>query len=88
MWGMIHGGLKKKKYKTKFSTSLIKKIEKSYKKTKIIKKKKTGKKTHVEKHYSNPRCFVKKTTLVILNQLNIKKIKSTKIILEKIIKKA
>jgi hypothetical protein len=44
MWGMIHGGLKKKKYKTKFSTSLIKKIEKSYKKTKIIKKKKKRKK--------------------------------------------
>ena len=40
---MIHGGLKKKKYKTKFSTSLIKKIEKSYKKTKIIKKKKKEK---------------------------------------------
>jgi hypothetical protein len=30
---------------------------------------------------------VRKTTVVILNQLNIKKIKSTKIILEKIIKK-
>jgi hypothetical protein len=30
---------------------------------------------------------VRKTTVVILNQLNIKKIKSTKIILKKIIKK-
>jgi hypothetical protein len=29
------------------------------------------------KHYSNPRCFVRKTTAVILNQLNIKKIKLT-----------
>ena len=41
----------------------------------------------MEKHYSNPQCFVRKTTVVILNQLNIKKIKSTKIILKKIIKK-
>jgi len=31
--------------------------------------------------------FCDKTTVVILNQLNIKKIKSTKIILKKIIKK-
>jgi hypothetical protein len=30
---------------------------------------------------------VRKTTVIILNQFNIKKIKSTKIILEKIIKK-
>ena len=35
----------------------------------------------------NPQCFVRKTTVVILNQFNIKKIKLTKIILEKIIKK-
>jgi len=50
-------------------------------------KKRKRKKTHVEKHYNNPQCFVRKTTVVILNQLNIKKIKSTKIIFEKIIKK-
>jgi hypothetical protein len=29
------------------------------------------------KHCSNPRCFVRKATTVILNQPNIKKIKST-----------
>ena len=51
----------------------------------------------MEKHYSNPQCFVRKATvlsphdlallvIVILNQLNIKKIKSTKTILEKNIK--
>ena len=53
----------------------------------------------MEKHYSNPQCFVRKTTvlsphdlallvIVILNQLNIKKIKSTKTILEKKHKKS
>ena len=31
------------------------------------------KKNHVAKHYSNPQCFVKKATFIILNQLNIKK---------------
>jgi len=47
---------------------------------------------------NNPQCFVRKSTMlsshdlvllviVILNQLNIKKIKSTKIVLEKNIKK-
>ena len=41
----------------------------------------------MEKHYSNPQCFVRKTTIIILNQFNIKKIKSIKIILEKMIKK-
>jgi hypothetical protein len=51
------------------------------------KRKRKRKKTHVEKHYNNPQCFVRKTIVVILNQLNIKKIKSTKIILKKIIKK-
>jgi stalled ribosome alternative rescue factor ArfA len=30
------------------------------------------KKKHVEKHYSNPQCFVRKSTVVILNQLMIK----------------
>ena len=51
----------------------------------------------MEKHYSNPQCFVRKATvlsphdlallvIVILKQLNIKKIKSTKTILEKNIK--
>jgi hypothetical protein len=34
------------------------------------------------KHYSNAQCF-KKITKLNFNQLNIKKIKSTKIILEK-----
>jgi len=29
------------------------------------------------KHYSNLQCFVRKTITVILNQLNIKKIKLT-----------
>ena len=29
------------------------------------------------KHCSNPQCFVRKATYVILNQLKIKKIKST-----------
>jgi hypothetical protein len=82
MWGMtvaIHSVLKKKKYKVKFSTSLILKNKnikdnfkkKSYKKAKIIKKKE--KKTHIEKYYNNPQCFVRKTIVVILNQLNIKK---------------
>jgi len=31
----------------------------------------------VGKHCSNPQCFVRKATYVILNQLKIKKIKST-----------
>jgi GTP cyclohydrolase II len=31
----------------------------------------------VWKHCSNPQCFVRKVTAVILNQLNIKKIKLT-----------
>jgi hypothetical protein len=57
-----------------------------------------GKKNLLVKHYNNPQCFVRKATMfflydlallviVILNQLHIKKIKLTKIILEKIIKK-
>jgi len=52
----------------------------------------------VRKYCINPQCFVSKATMsfphdlallviVILNQHNIKKIKSTKIILEKNIKK-
>jgi glutaredoxin-related protein len=49
-------------------------------------KKKKRKKTYIGKHYNNPQCFARKATVVILNQLNIKKIKSTKIILEKNIK--
>jgi len=49
-------------------------------------KKRKRKKTHVEKHYNNSQCFVRKTIIVILNRLNIKK-KATKIILEKIVKK-
>ena len=40
---------------------------------KIIKKQKKEK-IHVGKHYNNPQCFVRKSTVVILNQLNIKKI--------------
>ena len=42
---------------------------------------------HIGKHCSNPQCFMRKTIVVILNQLNINKIKLTKIILKKIIKK-
>jgi hypothetical protein len=38
---------------------------------KIIK----NKKNYVGKHCSNSKCFVRKVTTVILNQLNIKKIK-------------
>jgi hypothetical protein len=55
---------------------------------KIIKKTKNYKtiKILVGKHCSNPLCFVRKATIVVLNQLIIKK-KSIKIILEKIIKK-
>jgi len=52
----------------------------------------------VEKHYSNSQCFVRKATvfsphdlallvIVILDQLNIKKIISTKTVLEKTITK-
>jgi hypothetical protein len=63
---------------------LIKTILKKETKKQKIKEKKTN---HVEEHCSNPQCFLRKATVVILNQLNIKKIKSTKIILEKIIKK-
>jgi hypothetical protein len=51
-----------------------------------IKKRKKRKKTYIGKHYNNPQCFARKATVVILNQLNIKKIKSTKIILGKNIK--
>jgi hypothetical protein len=54
-------------------------------KKKIIKKQK--KINLVGKHCSNPQYFVRKYIVVILNQLNIKKIKWTKIILKKIIKK-
>jgi hypothetical protein len=36
-----------------------------------------NKKNHVGKHCSNPWCFVRKVTAVMLNQINIKKIKST-----------
>jgi hypothetical protein len=63
---------------------LIKTILKKETKKQKIKEKKTN---HVEEHCNNPQCFLRKATVVILNQLNIKKIKSTKIILEKIIKK-
>jgi hypothetical protein len=41
------------------------------------------KKTHVGKHYSNPQYFVRKATVEILHQLNIKKINFTKIVLDK-----
>ena len=63
---------------------MIKTILKKETKKQKIKEKKTN---HVEEHCNNPQCFLRKATVVILNQLNIKKIKSTKIILEKIIKK-
>ena len=61
-----------KNYKTKFSiSSILKKI----KLTKIILK------NHVGKHRSNPQYFKrKKLQSEIFNQLNIKKVKSTKII--------
>jgi len=61
----------KKNYKAKFSTNLI------------LKKNQDNferKKTHEKKHCSNWQCFVRKTTV-------LSPIKSTKIILEKIIKK-
>jgi hypothetical protein len=45
------------------------------------------KKNHVGKPCSNPQCFKEKITKLNSNQLNIKKIKSTKIILEKNITK-
>jgi len=35
---------------------------------------KIEKKNHVGKHYSNPQCFVRKATFIILTQLNNKKI--------------
>jgi hypothetical protein len=57
---------------------------------KIIKKskqKKQKKQNHVRKHCRNPQYFVKEAIVVILNQLNINKIKLTKIIFKKIIKK-
>ena len=61
-----------KNYKTKFSiSSILKKI----KLTKIILK------NHVGKHRSNPQYFKgKKLQSEIFNQLNIKKVKSKKII--------
>jgi hypothetical protein len=62
--------------------------------TKKRKHKRNWKKNHVRKNCSNPQCFVWKATMfsphdlvslviVFLNQLNIKKIKLIKIILEK-----
>ena len=36
------------------------------------KKNKRKKKNHAGKHYSNLQCFIRKSTVVILNQLNIK----------------
>ena len=39
---------------------------------KIITTKTKGKKNHAGKHCSNLQCFIKKSTVVILNQLNIK----------------
>ena len=50
-------------------------------------KKKQKEKNHVEKRCSNLQCFVRKYIIVILNQLNIKKIKLTKIVLKKFITK-
>jgi microcompartment protein CcmL/EutN len=79
---------------------IINKINKDNLK-KIITKKK-HKKKHVAKHYSNPQCFVRKTTWLTPHNLALfvitcnynsqsaqyqKNIKSTKIILEKNIKK-
>jgi hypothetical protein len=46
-------------------------------------KKNKRKKNHSGKHCSNLECFIRKYTVVILNQLNIKKIKLTKTILKK-----
>jgi hypothetical protein len=45
------------------------------------------KKNHSGKHCSNLECFIRKYIIVILNQLNIKKIKLTKTILKNIITK-
>jgi hypothetical protein len=65
-------------------------LEKIIKKTKkIIKKNQQNKKQKkpCREHCSNPQYFVRKATIVILNQLIIKILKSIKIILKKIIKK-
>jgi len=62
----IHSVLKKI-YKVKFSTSLIlknKNIKENFEKKSYKKKRK---KTYIEKHYNNPQCFVRKTTVIILN---------------------
>jgi len=56
------------KAKAKFSTSSILKKKKS---TKIILKK-IIKKTKGKKHCNNLSCFMRKSTVVIFNQLNIK----------------
>ena len=74
-------------YKAKFSTSLILKKIKQTDNFEKNHKKKQKEKNHVRKHSSNLQYFVRKYIIVILNQLNIKKIKLIKIILEKIIKK-
>ena len=52
-----------------------------YEKNKIDKNKR--KKNCAGKHYSNLQCFMRKSTVVIPNQLNIKNNKSIKIILKK-----
>jgi len=66
----IHSVLKKI-YKVKFSTSLIlknKNIKENFEKKSYKKKKrKKRKKTYIEKYYNNPQCFVRKTTVIILN---------------------
>jgi len=63
-----------KNYKAKFSTNLT--LKKKTNKDNLGRKKKA----HEKKHCSNWQCFVRKTTM-------LSSIKSTKIILEKIIKK-
>jgi hypothetical protein len=59
-------------------------VEKIIKKSKL---KKLKKQNHVRKYCRNPQYFVKEAIVVILNQLNINKIKLTKIIFKKLIKK-
>ena len=51
---------------------------------KIIKKKTNGKKHHAGKHCSKLQCFMRKFTVVIFNQLNIKNNKINKDNFEKI----
>jgi hypothetical protein len=73
-------------YNTKFSTNSI--WKKKNRQRQFWKKNKKTIKNHVGKHCSNLKCFKeKKNYEAKFNQLHIKKIKSTKTILKKNIKK-